>query len=238
MSKFGRIVSVHQPNYIPWLGYFYKIAQSDIFVFLDDVQFSNQGMQNYHYIKTPQGPFRLKIPVLKSFGDNINQVHTNDSLDWKRKHLKILETNYKRSKHFEEVFHDIEYLFTVEYGSIAGLDRIITEFICRKFGIATDFINSSELNLQTKKEERILDICRTLNCSVYYSGTGARAYQKEEDFMERGIKLKYSEFQAFEYPQLWGGFQANVTVVDYLMNCGYDWTNVMQHQVSESYGNR
>jgi hypothetical protein len=95
MTQTGKIVSIHQPNYIPWLGYFYKIAQADIFVFLDDVQFSNQGMQNYHYIKTPQGPFRRKIPVKKTFGENINQVLINNDLDWRKKHLKTIEVNYE-----------------------------------------------------------------------------------------------------------------------------------------------
>lgn len=232
MAITGNIVSIHQPNYIPWLGYFYKIAQSDIFVFLDDVQFSNQGMQNYHYIKTPQGPFRLKIPVNKSFGDNINQVLTNESIEWKQKHLKILESNYKRAKHFYEVFQDVEHLLSVEYCDIAMLNRTIIEFICSKFGIKTDFINSSELNLNSSREEKILDICSALDCRIYYSGTGARAYQNEENFAKRRIELKYSQFQAFEYPQLWGPFQSNVTVVDYLMNCGYDWANVMNHQTT------
>lgn len=230
MTQTGKIVSIHQPNYIPWLGYFYKIAQADIFVFLDDVQFSNQGMQNYHYIKTPQGPFRLKIPVKKTFGENINQVLINNDLDWRKKHLKTIEVNYKRSKYFEEVFNDLELLFKSDYNSIADLDRFIIEFVCKKFGIYTKLINSSELNINSHKEEKILDICDTLNCKIYYSGTGAKVYQDEDNFGLRGIELRYSKFQPFEYPQLWGAFQVNVTVLDYLMNCGYDWDNVMRHQ--------
>lgn len=230
MTQTGKIVSIHQPNYIPWLGYFYKIAQADIFVFLDDVQFSNQGMQNYHYIKTPQGPFRLKIPVKKTFGENINQVLINNDLDWRKKHLKTIEVNYRRSKYFEEVFNDLELLFKSDYNSIADLDRFIIEFVCKKFGIFTKLINSSELNINSHKEEKILDICDTLNCKIYYSGTGAKVYQDEDNFGLRGIELRYSKFQPFEYPQLWGAFQVNVTVLDYLMNCGYDWDNVMRHQ--------
>ena len=230
MSQTGKIISIHQPNYIPWLGYFYKISQSDIFVFLDDVQFSNQGMQNYHYIKTPQGPFRLKIPVQKVFGESINQVFPSSDLDWKQKHLKTVEGNYKRSKHFEEVFNDLKQLFSPDNISIAEFDRSIVEFICGKFGITTGFVNSSELNIHSSREEKILDICDALACKVYYSGTGARAYQNEDNFVNRGIELRYSRFQPFEYPQLWGPFQENVTVLDYLMNCGYNWANVMQHQ--------
>jgi hypothetical protein len=230
MTQTGKIVSIHQPNYIPWLGYFYKIAQADIFVFLDDVQFSNQGMQNYHYIKTPQGSFRLKIPVKKTFGESINQVLINNELDWKKKHLKTIEVNYKRSEYFEEVFSDLEFLFSSDHYCIADLDRHLIEFICNKFGISTKLINASELNIHSQREEKILDICDALDCKIYYSGTGARAYQNESNFGKRGIELRYSQFQPFEYTQLWGTFQVNVSVLDYLMNCGYNWDNVMRHQ--------
>ncbi len=89
------VISIHQPNYFPWLGYFYKIAQSDVFVLLDDVQFSNEGMHNYHYIKTPQGSLRLKIPVEQHIGDLIMEVKTKDFLGWKEKHIKTIEANYK-----------------------------------------------------------------------------------------------------------------------------------------------
>jgi len=224
------IIAIHQPNYIPWLGYFYKIYQSDIFVFLDDVQFSNEGMQNYHYIKTPQGSYRLKIPVNSKFGESINEIKTRDELGWKKKHLKTIEMNYKKTKHFEEVFSDYSSLLLNDYNDLSHLDISIIRHICKKFGISTDFINSSQMNLNTKREEKVLDICSSLNSQIYYSGTGAKAYQNEENFSKRGIELRYSEFKAFEYPQLWGDFQSNVSVIDYLMNCGYDWEQVIENQ--------
>jgi hypothetical protein len=226
----SRSIGIHQPNYIPWLGYFYKIYQSDIFIFLDDVQFSNEGMQNYHYIKTPQGPFRLKIPVNSKFGDNINEIKPRDELGWKKKHLKTLEMNYKKARHFEEVFHDFSSLLQNDFIDLSHLDISIIKHICKKFGIETEFMNASQLELNSKREEKVLDICSSLRGDVYYSGTGAKAYQKEEHFNQRGIELKYSSFKPFEYPQLWGDFQSNVSVIDYLMNCGYNWEQVIENQ--------
>lgn len=226
----SKTIAIHQPNYIPWLGYFYKIDQSDVFVFLDDVQYSNEGMQNYHYIKTPQGSHRLKIPVNSKFGKNINEIKTRDELGWKKKHLKTLELNYKKAKHFEEVFNDYSSLLLNDYKDLSDLDISIIKHICNKFGMSTDFINSSQLELNTKREEKVLDICSSLNCGVYYSGTGAKAYQDEGNFNARGIELRYSVFKPFEYPQLWGDFQSNVSVIDYLMNCGYDWNQVLENQ--------
>lgn len=224
------IVSTHQPNYIPWLGYFYKIAQSDIFVFLDDVPFSNHGMHNYHYIKTPQGSFRLKIPVKGSQGDKINTICTQDELGWKEKHLKNLTANYKRSQFFDEVYSDFKGLINIQYPNIALQNEIIIKFICKKLGIKTHFIEASSLNINSTREERIIEICCRIKGDVYYSGTGAMAYQKEENFEEKGVILKYTEFKPFEYYQLWGSFQPNVTIIDYLMNYGYDWERVLKSQ--------
>ena len=232
MNSKGKIISIHQPNYIPWLGYFFKIYQSDIFVFLDDVQFSNQGMQNYHYIKTPQGSFRLKIPVLMSFGMDINQILINNKMDWQLKHLKTFESNYKRSPYFDEVFADITTLFKAEFENLADFNRNIIEFFCRKLGITTQFVNSSALNIDSNREEKIIGLCLALNGDTYYSGSGAKAYQDENNFKNKGIELKYSMYKVFDYPQLWGDFQSNVTIVDYLMNCGYDWDRVIQHQIA------
>jgi hypothetical protein len=224
------IISIHQPNYIPWLGYFYKIFQSDIFVFLDDAQFSNEGMHNYHYIKTPQGSFRLKIPIKGNFGMKINLVASNDVLGWKEKHLKTLTANYKRSEYFEIIFSDFKSLLDNNYGNLALMNEAIVKFYCEKFSFKTDFIESSSLGIKTNNEEKIIDICKFLNGDVYYSGTGARKYQNEENFQNNGITLKYSEFKPFSYPQLWGKYQPNVTILDYLMNCGYDWARVVDNQ--------
>lgn len=224
-----KIVAIHQPNYIPWLGLFYKTYQSDIFVLLDDVQYSNVGTHNFHYIKTPQGSLRLKIPVEVKFGDKIMDVRTKDELNWKEKHLKSIESNYKKAPHFEQVFNDFKLLLADESKNLAELNGRIIKFIANKFGFKTEFLYSSSLDVASTRTERILDICNKLDCAVYYSGTGARIYQKEEDFLARGITLKYSEFAPFEYPQFWGDFIANVTILDYLMHCGYDWEKVIQN---------
>ena len=88
-------IAIHQPNYIPWLGYFYKIYESDIFVFLDDVQFSNQGLHNYHFIKTQNGAVRIRIPVIQTLGDKISEVKIKYESDWRKKHLTCSKLHHK-----------------------------------------------------------------------------------------------------------------------------------------------
>lgn len=229
-TKEKKVIAIHQPNYIPWVGYFYKIYQSNVFVFLDDIQYSNKGMHNYHYIKTPQGSFRLKFPVEQHLGDSINCVRSKDESGWKEKHIKTLENFYRKALHFDEVIEDFKQIILQNYSNIALMNAAVIKSISGKLGIKTRFIFSSDLTVSNVKEEKILNICEALRATIYYSGTGAQVYQNEEDFITNDIELRYSQFKPFEYPQFWNGFQSNVSIIDYLMHCGYDWTRVLVKQ--------
>jgi hypothetical protein len=224
-----KTIAIHQPNYIPWLGFFFKIAQVDTFVFLDDVQYSNKAMHDFHYIKNPMGRHRLRIPVKLNFGDLISNVRLNNEILWQDHHLKQLEVNYKKALHFKQVYSDLADIYYQNDINLSDFNIRIIKLISSKFNIPTSFVKSSELPIvAVNKNERILSICNELNASVYYSGTGAAVYQKEIEFCDRGIELRYSTFQPFNYPQFWGEFEANVSVIDYLMHCGYDWDRVMK----------
>lgn len=218
------IVAIHQPDYIPYLGYFYKMSRSDVFVFLDDCQFSNVNWHHWNRVKTPQGECRLKIPVEQHMGDFINQVRTRDELKWKEKHLRTLDMNYRRARYHDEVFSFLEGLILPEYKNLADMNVAINSAICQRFGFATKLLRSSEMDISTVREERVIDICTMLGGDEYLSGKGAAAYEVEEHFTARGVKLTYTDFEAFEYPQLWGDFMPCLSVVDYLFNCGFDWS--------------
>jgi hypothetical protein len=216
-------VSIHQPDYIPYIGYFYKISQSNVFVFLNDVQFSNDNMHHWNKIKTPQGELRLKIPVEHSFGESIEQVIPKNHLKWREKHIKTLEMNYSRANFFKEFFPDYKELLMGNYSNLAEMNITINRFICEKLGFKTKFLLSSEMEIKTVKEERVIDICLSLGGTTYISGNGAKAYQIESNFSNNGIKLEYTDYRPFEYPQLWKEFTPNLSVIDYIFNCGFDW---------------
>lgn len=216
------IISIHQPDYIPYLGYFYKIIKSDIFVFLDDVQFSKENMHNWNRIKTPQGECNLKIPVEYSTGDKINKVRTKDELKWKEKHLQTVERNYKRSLYFKDIFEEYKDIVMKKYKNLAELNMTINKFICDGFEIKTKFVLASELGIKTLKEERIIDICLAMGADTYISGHGAKAYQVSEHFQTKGVNLEYTDYKSFEYQQLWGKFIPNLSILDYVFNCGFD----------------
>ena len=222
------IISIHQPDYIPYIGFFYKMSKSDKFVFLDDCQFSNDNMHHWNRVKTPQGECRLKIPVKQHLGDTINIVETRDELQWKKKHLKTIEMNYSKAPFFKEIFPEFEALIIQNYKSLSEQNIAINMWIAEKFGMKAEFFKTSDMDIKTVNEERVIDICTALGGDVYISGNGAKAYQVDEHFTERGVKLVYTDYKSIEYKQLWGEFIPNLSIVDYMFNCGFDWDYVIK----------
>lgn len=213
--------AIHQPDYLPYPGYFYKILKSDIFIFLDDAQFSNNGGHDINLIKAPEGSFRLKIPVRQTLGDAINKVRTKDELGWKSRHLDAVRRCYTNAPYFDTLFPVYQELLNTSYDNIAELNKAIIIRFCREFGLNRTFLNSSETGINSKREQRIIDICHALHADTYFSGNGARAYQSEDRFKYYGIRLIYSDYKPIVYPQLGDGFIENLSVVDYIMNCGF-----------------
>jgi hypothetical protein len=222
----GPTAAIHQPNYIPWLGYFFKIAHADKFVFLDTVSYSAGSFVNRNSIKTPTGRAWLTIPVLKGgrFGQLIHEVETDNVRDWPKRHMATLQSNYGKAPYFREVFG----LLVPHYQSISGDRSSLAAFntgviysIATYLGINTRFITASELKVSGQKTDLLLAICRAIGATTYLAGTGGKSYQEDAKFEDAGITPVYSPFSQRNYPQLFGEFIGNLSVVDVLMNCGY-----------------
>lgn len=221
------VVSIHQPDYIPWLGFFYKMSRSDVFVYLDDAQYSNEAAHNFNVIKTANGEFRLKFPVAYKFGDKINEVRPKDELKWKEKHLKTIELNYKKAPFFQQIFPRFQEVLTAEYANVAELNIAVNNFIAQGFGILPEkVLRSSEMGIDTVREERVIDITVACGGDEYLSGNGARVYQTESHFTDRGVKLTYLDYKPISYCQCWKEFLPCMSALDYIFNCGWDWDYV------------
>lgn len=231
-------VAIHQPDYIPWLGLFYKMYLSDVFVHLDDAQYSNEAAHNFNKIKTPQGEFVLKFPVEQHLGDLINQVRPRNELKWREKHVKTLEMNYVKGKFFKDTFPEIKEIYMGEYANVADFNITMNEFIAGKFGIKPKFVKSSDFHFETKREDRVIDLCVAVGGTRYISGNGARVYQAPEHFAAHGVELTYLDYKPIEYKQLWKGFLPCMSVLDYIFNCGYDWEQVLNKVKELNEGDR
>jgi hypothetical protein len=218
-----RIIAIHQPNFLPWLGYFYKIYKSDIFVFLDNVQFTKNSYQNRVKIKSPQGAIWLTEPVLHNFGQLTNEVKLNNKERWIDKHLKTLEMNYKRAKYFKEIYNLLaEIYLSKEWEYMSELNITFIKSISNYLGIKRKFLLASNLNVSGNSTDLLIGIIKKVDGNIYLSGKGGVKYQDEEKFSQNNIKLVYSDFKHPVYPQLWGEFIEGLSIIDLLFNCGKD----------------
>ena len=164
------IVSIHQPQFLPWLGYFDKIASSDIFILLDNVQFKKNEWQNRNKIRTPQGWQWLTVPVLHNFGQKISEVKINNQIKWKDNHLKTLELNYKKSPFFGKYFPFFEELYRQEWECLADINIFVIQKMVDLLGIKTKIVKSSDYQATEDNTQRLIDLCKLLKGDQYLSG--------------------------------------------------------------------
>lgn len=215
------ILTAHQPAYLPWLGYFDKIAKSDVFIYLDSVQFEKNSFTNRNRIKTPQGAAWLTIPVQMKghLGKRILDIEIDNHQPWKKKHLNAIYLNYKKVANFEEKYHKIEKIYhRNEYQLLSDLcwDQLL--FWLKELHIQTKVMKQSELSIESKKSDLIFDLCKQFTVSTYISGALGKDYLEEKKFAEQNIQIAYQDYQSPEYPQLWGEFMPNLSVLDFWMN--------------------
>lgn len=217
-------LGAHQPNYIPWIGYFNKMAVSDCFVLADDVQYSSQGYTNRTRIKTAQGAQWLTVPVLtKGRGlQAIREVRIDHSRNWRRKHWKALCRNYAATPCFELHAGFFDDLYRREWRFLADLNIHIIEYLRRALGIEGPLYLSSELAIPPSDATgRIVQMAKKTGCASYISGRGgSTSYLREETFREAGVELQYNDFTHPVYPQRFGEFISGLSVLDLLFNCG------------------
>ena len=216
------ILSIHQPAYLPWLGYFEKILRSDLFVFLDTVQYEKNSFINRNKIKTSHGASWLTIPVKTKghISGSLLTTEIDDSQSWRRKHLKSIEMNYKKSPFFESNFPRFQEITLKPETSLSELAWQQLKFWLDVFDIRTGVVRASDLPVESKKSDLVLDLCKHLGATTYLSGELGKNYLSESSFQESGIAIQYQNFNASAYPQLWGDFIPCLSIVDYWMNCG------------------
>jgi len=223
------ILAIHQPNFLPWAGYFHKIMNSDSFVILDDVDFTKNSVANRNYVKGPNGKILLTVPVKKfSLGASYLDVEIDYSADWQRKHLATFEVCYKKSPYFKEIFSILSSCYGKKCKSLGEFNIVLIEEICKYLGIKTKILRSSPMKLKTKSTERLVDVCKKIGASEYLSGLGGKDYMDESLFANEKIKIVYQGFKHPVYSQLFGEFMPNLSFVDMLFNIGRDSVRVLK----------
>ncbi|OHC01691.1 MAG: hypothetical protein A3H23_04305 [Planctomycetes bacterium RIFCSPLOWO2_12_FULL_40_19] len=214
------LVAIHQPQYLPWLGYLDKIDRAEIFVILDNVQFKKNEWQNRNRIKTAQGWQWITVPVLYKFPEKINEVRINNNTNWNKKHLHALITNYSKSPYFADYKRFFEDIFSHSWERLVDINIEIIKFLIGTLELKTKLVMASDLKLREEPTERLIDICKTLNGSKYLAGRDGSKYMNLEIFDKEGIEIIFQDFKHPVYNQLYGDFEPGMSAIDLLFNCG------------------
>ena len=220
-------IAIHQPNFLPWLGYFYKWSKCDLFVMYDDVQFSKGSYTNRNWILTHNGIQHLTVPVLtKHKGlQAIKDVQVNCSDNWDKKLISTLALEYSKAKYFEVYFDEFVKIIESMSGSLSRLNIDLLLWASAILGINVPIIKSSRLrDAQGSATERLVSVCKLLDADTYISGAGGMNYQEEALFAEAGITLMVLPSYKIHHPQYRQvgnlPFVPNLSVLDLILNYG------------------
>ena len=211
-------ISIHQPNFLPFGGFWDKMSKSNIFVILDNVQYSKNSYTNRCEIKTPEGKKWLTMPVIHKFPQLIKDVELFEPEKNKMKCFSEIKRYYKTAINFREMFPKIKELINFPSNNLSEYNIHLIKSIAELLDIKTQIVLSSNYKFQGNSTELLINICKHFGADIYLSGKGGKKYQDEEMFKMAGIKVEYNDWVQPEYPQLWKEFIPNLSIIDYLMN--------------------
>ncbi|MDO8662402.1 MAG: WbqC family protein [Candidatus Omnitrophota bacterium] len=219
----GKIVVIHQPDFLPYLGFFHRLLQADLWVILDNVQFVHKGSgwQHRDKIKTPAGEKWITISVQKpKLGTPIQEVILSKDVDWKNNHLNLIRQNYNKAEFFNEIFPCIQELYRFDCFKMVDFNLKSIKLLLSLFDIKIEYVMASTLGGRGKNNELLSDILKKVGATTYLSGVGAKDYFKQEPFDKAGIDVVWQKFVHPVYPQLFGEFIPYLSSIDLLFNCG------------------
>jgi hypothetical protein len=225
------IVAAHQPNYLPYIGFFNKMKNADVFIIYDDAQFSRKDFHHRNKIRTPNGWRWLSVPVEKE-EIPINEVRIKNNakiggMKWSKYHWLQIHSNYVRAEFFSRYAGDLEKIYSTSYERIIDLNMSVIRFLMSSFGIETEIVNSSTFGITTHSSQKIIDMVNAVHGDTYLSGSGGHNYMDNSLFEKQGIKVNFQNFQHPVYKQRFPGFIPNMSAIDLLLNVGEKAQNLV-----------
>jgi hypothetical protein len=222
-------VAIHQPHYLPWLGYLAKWAAADLFVFLDTVQYEKNGWQNRNRIKTPTGAQWLTVPVRARLGMPILDVPIDDDSPWARRHLASIEQAYARAPGLARHRNALRDFYARKWTHLLPVATASAEWLARAFGIRTPVRAASELSVTTTDPtSRLVALCRAVGATTYLAGPDGAKYMDLPQFAEAGIAVQEQRYAHPEYPQAHGPFVPFLSALDLLLADGDDALSLLR----------
>jgi hypothetical protein len=208
--------------FLPWVGLFEQVRLSDVFIHYDDVQLpQGRSFMSRVQLKSSNGVSWLTAPVDHAHsGKLLNEVVLFNQEDWRSKHLKTIRHAYAKAEHFELMFEIAEKIYSHPSDHLSEFNINAIELIARWLGLSPAFMRSSEMGVGGASTQRLVDLCKLVNCDTYVTGHGALKYLEHEKFEEVGISVRYMDYKKTAYQQRHGEFTPYVSILDAIANCG------------------
>lgn len=214
-------VTIHQINYIPWIGFFDKIKKADTFVLFDIADYEKNGVQNRNKIRTKDGWMYLTVPVPREhYRKPFYDVLLSDDTKWMNKHWKSIEINYSKAEYFDAYKDFFKELYSTKFEKLSDFNEKIVRYLIKEFGINVDILKTSEMNVNEEltKTDLLVDILKKADAASYLSGKSGKNYLEKDKFAD--IKLEFHEFSHPEYKQVFSPFIPAMSAIDMLFNEG------------------
>lgn len=217
-------VVIHQPDFLPWLGFFHRLVRADLYVALDHVQFVSGTSRSWTHrdrIKTVGGPRWLSLSVRKAaLGTPINEMLLAPDDAWREANLNLVRESYRAAPHFAEVFPKLEALYGARHERLVDMTLASIDLLCELLDVRIERKRSSAMAPQGASNEMLVDLLVKCGARRYLSGQGARAYFDPAPYARAGIEVDWQAFAHPVYPQLHGAFVPMLSAIDMLFNCG------------------
>ena len=235
-----KIIGIHQINYFPWLGYFNKMAKSDLFVYLDEVQLTDRGVTARTHALTSAGKESFLTVGINQKGHRnkkFSEIEINCESDWQIRQRNFLSGNYGKHPFFQEVMSIIQPIFEGRFEFLREVNLLSINIIRNILGITTPTVMQSSLDYpgDARKDELMLALTKAADGDIYLSGNGARKYMEVEKFEKDGVGVFFLKFSPFVYPQRGlEEFVPGLSTLDLLFNLGLEgakrafWDNIQR----------
>ena len=224
----NKLVVIHQPDFMPYLGFFQRLNMADIFIVLDNVQYrgDSKSMTNRDKIKTAKGEQWINVGIQKAkYKSLINEIYLNKEHDWRKRSLNLIKENYRKADYYNEIYPYVEELYSLDCERMIEFNMASIKMLITLFGIENIEIRyASELNVTGKSNERIVHLVQAVGCNRYLSGVGARNYFEPKLYEQNGIEVVWQDFTHSVYSQQFGEFIPYLSSIDLLFNCGIDYS--------------
>jgi len=219
-------VVIHQPDFVPYIGFFHRFLYSDLFIVLDHVQFvdgTSRAWTHRDRIKTEVGPQWLSLSITKTSSRMpINEIALSERVDWRSQHLRVIERCYKKAPFYDEIFPHVSYLYSGTSTMMAEFNLESIKLLMSLFDVQRPMILSSSLRPKGSRSDLLVDLLLKVGAVRYLSGQGARGYMEPSRFHTAGIDVVWQQFTHPIYPQLFPPFEPNLSALDLLFNCGIE----------------